>query len=125
MGIGITSRLAMVMSAEVNTLVALHGVAPEAALEIIGLPRRRYVPTAMDAGYLPTPEIIEAKTAAIKSGELIVNEKSVEKWEKARRGAELAKQAEAAAIEFELAGRLPDDDCELPAWLYSANEACL
>ncbi|EMI40542.1 hypothetical protein [Rhodopirellula sp. SWK7] len=109
-------------TAEVNTLV-MHGLALDDALDIVGLKRSRYRPgRCIEAlEYLPTPSQISELCSKFQSGELVAGSNSASQWERIRHGQRLAEEAEAAIDEFDIAGSLPEDACEMPPWLYSAH----
>ena len=62
-----------------------------------------------DAAYLPSITEIWETARQIREGELYVSEGSDRRWRDWR-------EAKRLGDEYETAGRLPEDDCELPAW---------
>tara|TARA_R110002073_G_scaffold177188_10_gene335155 strand:+ start:2565 stop:2942 length:378 start_codon:yes stop_codon:yes gene_type:complete len=109
-----------VRSEEAEALRRLHGYTKKQALETVGLDPRRF--RKLPSGkikYLPTPELILQSALAIRDGDVFVNPGSYDRWAaiRATRSAAVEREPD----DFELAGRIPDDDVELPAWLYSAD----
>ena len=70
------------------------------------------------ASFIPTPAEVEVRAAAIRSGEVTVNEPSFRKWA-ARRDEQhrMTMDEDDQRDAFTLAGELPEDACVMPSWL--------
>lgn len=69
--------------------------------------------------HLPTPEQISVLTAQIRAGQRVGTRRSQKRW--LAESSKMRDAREDAADSFDLAGRIDDDSCELPPWLYSAG----
>ena len=68
--------------------------------------------------FVPTPEQIQSMTEAIRSGEVVVSATSRKKWAKIRQDRESSERLN----RFDLAGRIAEDACKVPGWLYAAGQ---
>ncbi|QEF99743.1 hypothetical protein Mal15_38090 [Stieleria maiorica] len=103
------------MQGEVAALVA-RGVDVAEACSIIGLPPALYYDGCSAAiEFLPTPREIAAITRRMQAGERVCTRRSQVRWQRLKVTA-TGNESEADAV-FELAGRIDDDACDVPAWL--------
>lgn len=100
-------------------LLARCGWEVSLACEVVGISEPRFhrlehlVSSAGLIDFIPTPTEIEVATAAIRSGEIRLSDSSASRW----RNRELMEMAiEGHHGRYELAGTIPDDIAELPAW---------
>ncbi len=105
-------------SAEVTAFMRLHRWTLDDALKEVVLSRRHYRPTSKTIKWLPTPTYIDRMTQAIKDGSLAFAGRQRAMDSDARHREE---QATRIARKLELAGRLPDDSCPVPSWLYAGG----
>ena len=76
------------------------------------------------ASFVPTPEEVEARAAAIRSGEVTVNEVSFRKWAEWRNEQHrMTMHEDDQRDAFTLAGELPEDVCPTPIWLIDSSDA--
>ncbi|WP_436716393.1 hypothetical protein U8335_02270 [Roseiconus lacunae] len=97
---------------EAADLVTRSGWAPADACELVGLPTDSYLP--LDDGRLPftpTPDEIATKTAAIRSGGIVMNDKSAERWRQDR-------EFRAWNDAYDLAGDIDEDRLTMPSWFH-------
>ncbi|MDM4014679.1 hypothetical protein [Roseiconus lacunae] len=95
---------------EAADLVTRSGWSPADACELVGLPTDSYLP--LDDGRLPftpTPKEIATKTAAIRSGGIVMNDKSAERWRQDR-------EFRAWNDAYDLAGDIDEDRLTMPEW---------
>ncbi|QDT06901.1 hypothetical protein K227x_53240 [Rubripirellula lacrimiformis] len=112
-------------SARAKALIQSHGWPQDQACEAMGLDPAKYLPNVAAftmPDHMPTRAEIEAITSAMRSGELVISQQSARRWEKYRAEQERMAQPEAEQRDaYELAGRIAEDDCPVPSWLYSAG----
>jgi len=108
---------------EVEALMRLHGWSLDDACELVGIRTDQYTAYKGKFDHLPTPSDVEQMTLAIRDGSLVVSETSFKRWRQFRELQESTEQAVADLDDFDLGGRIADDDVELPAWLYSGDRA--
>ncbi len=109
-------------SKEVEALCRLHGYTKKRALEVVGLdPRRFGNVTRGKIDYLPTPDCVDRMTLEIRDGDVFVSKSSFNRWAEIRATIAAMVEVEAEPDDFDLGGRIADDDVELPAWLYSGG----
>ncbi len=106
-------------SAEVDCFVHARGFEFPAACELVGINPSNYVSGAPGVSWLPLPDEIELIQRGIQSGEMVITDGHRRSIRTKDRAAELRESK--AMRRLELAGRLPDDSCPIPAFLYSGG----
>lgn len=110
------------MQAEASAFVK-RGIDVDEACRMVGLPRRKYWGTVGGSEtikHLPTPAEIEELTTRMRAGDRVFSAGSQQRW---IRENEKLDSAGTDDDRFELAGRIADDDCPVPSWLYSGQTA--
>ncbi len=100
-----------------------HGISPDEACEIVGLPRSQFKRDNRNSGSLPLPEQITAITQAIQSGEIVVGAYSAKRWGQIADNyamTETAESSDAYTLE-DLACEEEGREVPPPPWLYSAD----
>jgi hypothetical protein len=98
-----------------------RGLDRDVALHYVGLSLKKYAitPPAGRIDWIPTPDEIRQRSGMIRSGDVRLNDTSAKAWREIK-VAEMLGERE-VSDRYETAGTLPEDEADLPPWLYSAG----